>query len=111
MKAIIKLPGKEPEIIEAESDLQELVGGYLEHVCFVRGIGILCDEEGLYKGPVVNGKPTSLPYNFFLPHVGALVGPVLFVGESHGVFVDLDERQVSLILGFLNIASGDRYAK
>lgn len=114
MKAILKEPGKEPRILEVESDheaLHEALGGYLEHIGIGRGIGILCDEDGRYKGPVVKGRPTSLPYNFSLPDIGPLVGPVLFVGESPDGFIGLDDEQISLVFDGFEEMDGDHYAK
>ena len=55
-----------PNTLEA---LQELVGGYIEHVEFTPEIGILCNEEGRLEG---------LPENVYLPH---LVGDVVLIGE------------------------------
>ena len=106
MRSILKMPGEGPKVVEIDNELrslQEAVGGHIEHIGIGHGIGILCDEEGRFKGPLVNGRPTSLPFNFFLITVGSLVGPVLFVGEKGEEFVSLDDAQVDRILGFLKM--------
>jgi hypothetical protein len=51
------------------SALQELVGGYIEHVDFIPEIGILCDEDGRSKG---------LPDNVYIPYIA---GDVVLIGE------------------------------
>ena len=100
MRAVIKKPGESPEIIDVDNDLkplQEAVGGYIEHFSLTRGIGILCDEDGRFKGPVVDGRVTSLPYTFAFDEYVVFVGAVLFVGESGDDFTDLTDEQVDLI--------------
>ena len=69
MRAIIKQPGKDPEISnigDKLEDLQEAVGGYLEHYGFGHGIGMLFDEEGRYKrsccGRQANEPPIQLHF-------------------------------------------------
>ena len=98
---IIKRPGEKPEVIETGDGpdaLSDALGGHIEHVGLGGGIGMLCDEDGRYKGPVIDGKPTSLPLNFFIAPYGAMVGPVLFVGEGEEDFCDLTEEQQQFIL-------------
>lgn len=110
MRVVRKNPGRAPEILEIGEeleDLQQAVGGHLEHFGFLPGIGILCDEMSRLKGPVVNGKPTSLPYNFAVDEYVDFVGPVLFVGESGERFIGLSGDQVKKILGFFEECSAD----
>lgn len=60
MIAVIKQPGKGPEITDKENTLDSLrgiVGGGLEHYGFGHGIGILCDIDGRNKGKPFNFRP------------------------------------------------------
>lgn len=103
MIAMLKQPGTAPVRIDIEAGTENLcrvLGGEMEHVGFGMGIGVLCDEEGRYKGPVINGKPTSLPYNFRLDSYISFVGTVLFVGEGKEDFIDLTEEQIEIISDF-----------
>ena len=103
MKVILKLPGEAPKEVEIGNgleDLQKAVGGYIEHVPFGDGIGILVNEEGRFKGPVIGDWPTSLPVNFTLYPYGQLVGPALFIGEGEEDFVGLEDWQMDIINEF-----------
>lgn len=111
MKVIIKRPGEKAEAVEIENELKALqnaVGGHIEHVGFGWGIGILCDEEGRFKGPLVDGRPTSLPFNFFLNPYGSIVGPALFVAEKGDEFVGLNDEQIALVWEFLNALTDEK---
>jgi len=108
MRCMIKYPGdirpKEVNIDNSLEALQKAVGGYIEHFGFSAGVGLLFDEDGRYKGPVVNGKPTSLESNFALNDMCVdFVGPVLFVGESGDEFIDLTEEQILEINQFFEL--------
>ena len=82
MKAIYKLPGKDPEIIEAGNDLatlQKLVGGYIETVTIASDTCIICNEEGrlleLQNNIIAFGR--------------TIVGPILIVGVDGDQFCDV----------------------
>ncbi len=53
IRVIVKEPGKNPEartVSNTLEALQELVGGYIEHVPLALNMGILCNEEGKIMG-------------------------------------------------------------
>lgn len=82
MKAIYKLPGKDPEVIEAGNDLatlQKLVGGYIETVTIASDTCIICNEEGrlleLQNNIIAFGR--------------TIVGPILIVGVDGDQFCDV----------------------
>lgn len=94
MRAIKKVPGRRPEVVEIENDLkplQEAVGGYIEAVTLPGGLVIICNEEGLIN---------HLPFNTFIAgHY--LFGPILVVGDGGEDFADVPERYVPNLLGVL----------
>ena len=91
MRIMIKEPEKDPRTIVIDHSLrtlQDLVGGYIEHVpFFVLGTGLIINEEG---------KLRDLPYNFSL-YGDSIVGNALFVGEDGEEFTDLTDEQVDSI--------------
>lgn len=48
------------------SDLQKLVGGYIEPMAFSANMVIVCDEEGLLKGKQQNPAYKSVCGDFFI---------------------------------------------
>lgn len=85
MKAIYKLPGRDPELIEAGnnlSTLQKLVGGYIETVTIASDACIVCNEEGRLLG---------LQYNIFIAGK-SFVGPILIVGVDGEEFCDVPSQ-------------------
>ncbi len=87
IKALVKDPGKEPEIVEVENSLeglQELVGGFIEVVTKIPGqLVMLVDEEGKMK---------SLPVNFMDYQLDDfIVGRAVFLGEDGEEFTDVPE--------------------
>lgn len=88
MRIVIKEPAKVPRTMVIDGSLrtmQELVGGYIEHLPFcVLGVGMLMNEEGKLK---------DLPFNFRF-YGDDILGTVIFVGEDGGEeFKDLSEEQ------------------
>lgn len=82
MKAIYKLPGKDPEIIDMENTLealQEKVGGSIEAVTIATDARLICNE---------NGKILGMPYNVSFCGDN-IVGPILIVGVNGEEFCDL----------------------
>lgn len=101
MTVIIKKPEREPVLSEIEdslSALQEIVGGYIEHLGFDGGrqisglgrIGMLMDEEGKFKGYAPN----------FAYYGDFIVGTVIFVGEKGCEFVSLSEKQQNVVMNY-----------
>ena len=62
----------------------------------------LTRKDGI-KGPVVDGRPTSLPFNFIFNGCINFVGPVLFVGESGEEFIDLSDDQINEVMRFFGV--------
>lgn len=82
MKAILKNPGEQPQIIDIDNTLEALqaaVGGYIETVTFASDACIVCNE---------NGRHLGLPFNCKLLNK-TFVGPVLIVGVDGDEFTDL----------------------
>lgn len=101
MKAIIKKPNEQAEIIEIDNtlkSLQEAVGGYIETVTLAKDCCIICNEEGRLQG---------LPYNLNFCGI-TLVGTILFVGVSGDEFTCLSEQQAEFILRNLNKVRGGK---
>lgn len=99
MRVIVKEPGKSPKMATIDGSLeslQQLVGGFIEHIEFTKQTGILVDEEGKYK---------NLEPNIILPE-DVLVGTVVFVGESGDAFVDVPEKEAQTILKAFEIPIG-----
>ena len=92
MRVLIKEPGKDPRRIFIPNQLdvmQQLVGGYIEHIHYSEGVGIICDEEGKLKGK---------DRNFFFKD-DVIVGTVLFVGDDDDMyFTDIPENAVKEIM-------------
>ena len=82
MKAILKNPGKQPQIIDIDNTLealQEAVGGYIETITVATDACIVCNESG---------RLLNLPFNCKLCGKN-FVGPVLIVGVDGDEFTDL----------------------
>ena len=92
MKVLIKEPGKSPRQIVIDRSLktlQDLVGGYIEHLSFcILGVGLIVNEEG---------KLNELPFNFYF-YGDAIVGTAVFVGEAGDEFTDLTDEQISSVM-------------
>lgn len=96
MRVILKEPGCAPREIEIEGTLpeyQNLVGGYIEHHTLTKGIGILFDEEGKFKGK----NP-----NIYLDDLyDVVVGNVVVVGEEGEEFTEVPENRLPEVMFFL----------
>lgn len=105
MKVIRKEPGKLPEMLDVENDLEALqreVGGYLEAVTLTQDLAILCDEEGRLKGK---------ESNFVMPGMGIdFVGTILMVGVKSEDFCDVPEPDFLLwnFFGMVRYGRADR---
>lgn len=94
MKAILKEPGKKAEIIEIDNTLevlQSLVGGWIEHISFIEGVGLIVNEEGLLRDMTPN-----FDYGW-----DVIVGPAVFVGETGEEFTDITKDKEEKIMEFL----------
>ena len=94
MRAIYKEPGKEPEIRNIDNELgtlQSLVDGWIEHLTFITGVGLIMNEEG---------KLRNMEPNFRYGH-DMVVGPAIFVGEGGEDFTDITDEQAMRVLEFL----------
>lgn len=85
MRAIIKVPGRDPALIDIDNTLhrlQMIVDGYIETYTIAEDVAIVCNEEGKLRG---------LPYNCTLcgEH---FVGTILFVGVDGDEFTDVPEE-------------------
>ena len=85
IKALVKDPGKAPEIMEVENTLeglQELIGGFIEVVTKPNTpMVMLVDEEGKMKG---------LPMNFMDYQIDDfIVGRAVFLGVDREEFTDV----------------------
>ena len=84
MKVVVKYPGCQPNIREIDGSLeslQDIVGGWIEHVGIRKGLGMIINEEGKLHG---------LPENFAF-RGDMIVGPAIFVGEAGEDFTDVPE--------------------
>lgn len=99
MKVVIKAPGRDPVRKEIENELhvlQEIVGGYIEHVSIYKQgeewFGMICNEEGKLLGL----KPN------FKPYTDVICGTVIFVGHTEDDFGDLPEDAYGLLMDTTN---------
>lgn len=96
MRVILKEAGCAPREIEIDGTLaeyQSLVGGYIEHHTLTKGIGILFDEEGKFKGK----KP-----NIYLDDLyDVVVGNVVVIGEEGEEFTEVPENRLPEVMFFL----------
>lgn len=94
MRVIFKEPGKDAEIRYIENSLealQSLVGGWIEHVSFIDGVGLIVNEEGKLRGMSPNFE-----YGW-----DVVVGSAIFVGETDEDFADITEGGEKKVLEFL----------
>ena len=84
INAVIKLPGKNPQLRTIPNTLealQGLVGGYIETLPVASDLVVIVNEEGRLQG---------LPYNMVFAGQ-SLVGPIVFVGVDGEEFDDVPE--------------------
>lgn len=88
LRVCYKRPGEAAYVREIPNTigaLQSLVGGFIELARVVsRGVGILCNEEGLIQ---------ELPHNCM-----ELVGPLVWIGLSTDDFRSLTDEEVEGIM-------------
>ena len=99
MRAVLKKPGKNPEVVDIENTLNGIrsaVGGYFQAVVFSEeeNIIMLCDEEGKLNG---------LDYNFSMRGkdsriIDDVVGNVLFVSAGDEDFRELNKKQIQYLM-------------
>ena len=103
IKVVVKEPnGAKEQVKEIPNTLealQEAVGGYITQVGHpeLRGIGIICDEEGLLK---------RKDQNLWMENLGFggqwLVGTIVFVGMGEdGEYASLTDEQIEQISNFI----------
>lgn len=94
IKVVIKRPGEEPkiEMVENElSELQRIVGGYIEAVTgFTSETIIVCNEEG---------KIQQLQSNFGYG-TDVIVGTAIICGVNEDDFDSLTDEQVDEVLNY-----------
>jgi hypothetical protein len=96
MIAVIKHPGREPQVYHSKlglEDLQAIVGGNIEVIPLVPGVDLVANEEAMYAGP--EGDP--LPQN-----AAGILGPLMILGSSeNGDFRSLTMEEVLQALSYL----------
>ena len=93
MIVVIKEPAEKPYLEEIEnklSELQRIVGGYIEIVQLAPKIVVICDDEGKLKGYAPN-----LEYG-----LDTLVGTVIFAGVEGEELKSLNDEQIGIITNF-----------
>lgn len=93
MIVVTKKPGEKPLIVEIEnklSELQRIVGGYIEIVQLAPKIVVICDDDGKQKGYAPNLKYGS----------DILVGTVIFAGTEGEDLTSLNVEQLVLVTNF-----------
>ena len=104
IKALVKDPGKEPELIETENTLealQALVGGNIESVTIVPDrLVMLIDEEGKMKGKKGNF--------FFTKLDDFIVGTAVFLGTDGEEFASIPGEYAEEIPGIIPIIYTER---
>lgn len=82
IKAIVKYPGKEPEIRTLTDTLetyQNIVGGFIECVALEERVTLVCNEEGLLN---------DMPFNAWIDgHY--ICGPLVIVGTDGENFTSI----------------------
>lgn len=94
MTAILKQPGKGPEIVDVDNTLEALqwyVEGYIEPITIATDAVIIVNEEGRING---------MPFNFCFCGMD-LYGPALIVGRDEDEYTDLAAGARELIMNAL----------
>lgn len=101
MKAIRKQPGKAPEVIDVENDVDAIcteLDGYIEAVTIAEDLAILCDEESRIKGKTPNIALKGLGVDF--------CGTILIVGVDGEEFCDVPKLDFVLWTFFRTVRYG-----
>lgn len=89
IRVIIKKPGDKvgvpTHIVPSLKRLQEIVGGYIEHITVQKGLVILCNEEGKILGL----DPNFRIMDGFGNLIDNVVGPVIVAGVDGEDFADV----------------------
>ena len=91
MRAIVKEPGRMPDVRNVSNDLralQDIVGGYIETVTFTTDCVAICNEEGRIRGMAHNICFCGVDF----------VGPVIFVGADGEEFTDLTQETAAFLI-------------
>jgi hypothetical protein len=99
-RAIFKMPGKPPELVDVEPELyalQNQIGGYIESVVVdviegVEAVGNPLGDVVIYVDE--DGRSKCLSPNIAMGDI--VVGPVLVIGDGgHELEIDLTDEQVA----------------
>lgn len=101
IKAILKEPHKEPEVIEIDnkfSKISEYLGGMTQEVLLSSDILILADADGYLH----NLEPN---FDFYIPNdvePSMLVGKALFVKDQGHDYMSLSDDDIDVVIDFLS---------
>lgn len=102
MRAIVKEPGKRPEVRTIEPGykaIQAVIGDWFERAMHGPGVEVYCDENGLAK---------KLALNVVRPNDRSpIVGTIVAVAADSDGDRDLTDRQVALWLATLSLIAVD----
>lgn len=91
IKAIVKYPGKEPELRKLTDTLetyQNIVGGYIECFALEEGVTLICNEEGHLN---------DMQFNVWIDGY-CICGPLVIVGTDGENFTDITRSRAFLWL-------------
>lgn len=101
IKAILKEPHKEPEVIEIDnkfSKISEYLGGMTQEVLLFSDILILADADGYLH----NLEPN---FDFYIPNddePSILVGKALFVKDQGHDYMSLSDDDIDVVMDFFS---------
>ena len=103
MKAILKRPGKDAEVVEVEnktSVFEEMVGGEFWTMPYKHDVIFFCNKEDMK-----NGEKINFPFPFNVRD--NIYGDVLFVGNGGHTFRGLREHEIDMVLKMLKKEKGE----
>lgn len=100
IKVIVKAPGKEPELKEIGTSLEDYqaeVSGYIESIPFPgeETIDIILNEMGKLNG---------MDENIIVPEYGdILMGPLVFIGVNADAYqwCSLTDKEINIVLNYI----------
>lgn len=101
IKAILKEPHKEPEVIEIDnkfSNISNFLESMVQEVSLSSNIFILADTDGYLH----NLEPN---FDFYIPNddePSMLVGKVLFVKDQGHDYMSLSDDDIDVVIDFLS---------
>lgn len=98
MKAILKKPGKDAEIVEIEGKInvfEEIVGGEYLTLPFASDVLFLCNKKAQEEG-------TEKNFPFYYREGWDIYGPALFLANGGHTFRGLTDGEADAVLGILN---------